>query len=191
MIVAMTQPLYLSVTDLAAYLHRSRGHVYHRAGTPHLLPAPVVPPPRPRWTLTDLDTYFDGTPNPDVGCIVPADSLAARELALGVYACPTDSGYHIGLERPSLLGMYEARTVTVHKVDHIETSSAVGPQSAQASSSLISRIRSDRKNRGETWQNLTVFHLTPGPVGTFKVDRDRKYQQGRVVPSADIRAALN
>ncbi len=79
----------------------------------------------------------------------------------------------------------------MQKVDHIETSSAVGPQSAQASSPLISRIRSDRKNRGETWQNLTVFHLTPEPVGTFNVDRDRKYQQGRVVPSADIRAVLN
>jgi hypothetical protein len=29
------------------------------------------------------------------------------------------------------------------------------------------------------------------PVGTFQVDRDRKYQQGRVVSSADVRAALN
>jgi hypothetical protein len=187
----MTYPPYLSATDLTTYLHRSRGHVYRRAGTSYLLPAPVVPAPRPRWSLTDLDTYFDGTPNPDVGCVVPADSLASRELALGVYACPTDSGYHIGLERPSLLGLYEAGMISVYKVKRIETSSAVGPQSAQASSSLISRIRSDRKSHGETWQNLTVFHLAADPVGTFEVDRDRKYQQGRVMPSADIRAALS
>jgi hypothetical protein len=187
----MAPPKYLSVTDLAAYLRRSRGHVYRRIDTPYLLPAPIVPPPRPRWSLTDLDTYFSGTPNPDVGCIVPADALASRELVLGVYACPTDSGYHIGLERPSLLGMYEAGTVTVRNVKLIQTSSAVGPQSAQATSPLIGRIRSDRKSRDETWQNLTVFHLVPEPVAIFEVDRDRKYQQGRVMPSADIRATLS
>ena len=67
--------------------------------------------------------------------------------------------------------------MTVYKVEHIETSSAVGPQSAQASSSLISRIRSDRKSHDETWKNLMVFRLAEGPVGTFGVDRDRKYQQ--------------
>lgn len=187
----MTYPAYLSATDLAAYLNRSRTHVYHRSGKPYLLPAPVVPAPRPRWSLNDLDTYFGSAPHQDVGCIVPASSLAFRELASRVYACPTDTGRHIGLERPSLLGMYDRGTISVYEVKRIETSSSVGPQSAHASSTLINRIRSDRQSHGEQWQNLTIFHLSGAPLGSFDVDRNRQYQQGRVMSSAHIRASLH
>lgn len=183
----MSQTAYLSATDLTRYLHRSRGHIYRRIATPYLLPVPVVPPPAPRWSQADLNRYFDSTPLPDVACIVPARDLADRELALGVYACPVDTGDHIGIERPSLLGLCDCGIVTVHSVARIETSSAVGPQSAHAASTLIDRIRADRKAGDEAWENLAVFHLSQKPVGTYPTTT--VYQKGVVLHADQMRAA--
>jgi hypothetical protein len=104
----------------------------------------------------------------DVAAIVPATDLADEELAtFSVYACPTDTGDHIGFERPVVIGLYRGGRVTWYQVVAVETVGLIGSHrivipsvnGTATTATTASCVGQQRRNAGHNHEALAVFFL--------------------------------
>lgn len=143
---------------------------------------------KPAWVKTAALAWF--TTLHDHSVIVPANDLAFAELrSYGIYMCPMSSD-HVGLARPEMLVMYESggsgsgRAFTVTAVETVNQQLVNGTRPTSPQTNQIVRDGTAIGTSGEMW---TVFFLSEaGTIANIKP----VIQQGRYVPTADVRQAM-
>lgn len=139
------------------------------------------------FSVSEVEAVFRNL-NPDTAVVVSVDeSLGKKEFKkFGAYACPTEAGHHVGLERPSLLGFYSKFHVTFYEVEAVETLGNT-PHGTRRASKDARKIQARRFKKGLDADNLAIFFLGD-PIGSLELNHSD--QGSRFVKASWVRSAV-
>jgi hypothetical protein len=179
--------MHYTFDELAEYIHRPRETAADRIKR-GLLPAHSHKRGNSKFfSVSEVAAVFR-TLNADAAVVVSVDeNLGNKEFRkFGVYACPSEAGHHVGIERPSLLGLYSKSHITFYEVTAVETLGNT-PHGTRPAGKVARKIQTRRHKNGMDADNLAIFFLDK-QIGSMNVGHS--VQGSRFVPASWVRSTL-